>query len=74
MDFSRLRGVLELGRWRVLTSSVPLGDSDPKWVVDAGESNFQASRNILIAIDALLRANRIESAIQILETELGRGC
>lgn len=43
-------------------------------MVDAGESNSQASRNILVAIDALLRANRIDSAIQILETELGRGC
>ncbi|MGB0628947.1 MAG: hypothetical protein ACPGN8_06705 [Candidatus Thalassarchaeaceae archaeon] len=43
-------------------------------VVDAGESNSQASRNILIAVDALLRADRIDSAIQILETELGRGC
>ena len=43
-------------------------------MVDAGVSNSQADRNILVAIDALLRANRIESAIQILETELGSGC
>lgn len=43
-------------------------------MVDAGESNSRATRNILVAIDALLRVNRIDSAIQILETELGRGC
>ena len=42
--------------------------------MDAGESNSRATRNILVAIDALLRVNRIDSAIQILETELGRGC
>ena len=46
----------------------------PKGMVDAGESNSRATRNILVAIDALLRVNRIDSAIQILETELGRGC
>jgi len=43
-------------------------------MVNFGASSSQASRNILVAIDALLRANRIDSAIQILETELGRGC
>ena len=43
-------------------------------MVDAGESDPQASRNMLVALDALLRANRIDSAIQILETELGCGC
>ena len=47
---------------------------DSTRVVDAGESNSRATRNILVAIDALLRVNRIDCAIQILETELGRGC
>lgn len=38
-------------------------------MVDAGES----SRSVLVAIQALLHAGRLESALSIIETEIGGG-
>tara|TARA_B100001964_G_scaffold63009_4_gene71660 strand:+ start:4120 stop:4284 length:165 start_codon:yes stop_codon:yes gene_type:complete len=33
-----------------------------------------SDRSLLIAIDALLRSDRVEAAISVLERELGGGC
>lgn len=41
--------------------------------MDAGESS-PAARSVLVAVDALLRAGRVDAAIRVLEMELGGGC
>ena len=45
------------------------GVLDADYMVDAGES----SRSVLVAIQALLHAGRLESALSIIEAEIGGG-
>ena len=53
-----------------LLSSTTNSTSGPYLMADRAASD----RSLLIAIDALLRSGRVETAISVLESELGGGC
>ena len=56
--------------WLTVLSSTTNSTSGPYLMADRAASD----RPVLVAIDALLRAGRLDAALLVLESELGGGC